>query len=143
MLQINEVCSITLALASKHFSNYLWSMHHCRHYITSFFTIKKLQKCDCIKNKTTIHFNHIPVVALLLLIFLIKGNSPLPAIQMINTNESNSTLQMRNFNQKIFINEGSGSHAALSSSEDKTNRHAKFWKRLSIVYAGTLTPPCK
>ena len=85
-------------------------MHHCRHYITSFLTRKKLQKCNLIKNQTTIHLNHIPVVALLVFIFLIKGNSPLPAIQMINTSENNSKIQLRNFNQKIFINEISYYH---------------------------------
>ena len=90
-------------------------MHHCRHYITSFLTRKKLQKCNRIKNLTTIHFNHIPVVVLLVLIFLIKVNSPLPAIQMINTNESNSKIQLRNFNKKIFVNEISEYHQRVDS----------------------------
>ena len=92
-------------------------MHHCRHYITSFLTRKKFQKCNRIKNLTTIHFNHIPfvVVALLVLIFLIKGNSPLPAIQMINTNERNFKVQLRNFNQKIFFNEISDYHQRTDS----------------------------
>ena len=80
-------------------------MHHCRHYITSFLTRKKFQKCNRIKNLTTVYFNHILVAASLVLIFLIKGSSPWPTIQMINTNEIDSKLQLRNFNQTISINE--------------------------------------
>ena len=100
-------------------------MHHCRYYITSFLTRKKLQKCYLIKNQTTINFDHILVVALLVLIFLIKGHGQSPTVQRINTNESNYKLQLKIVNQILFINE-------ISDYHQRTAR--EFVKKLNLTF---------